>query len=262
MQGHCRAASEPTEVGWAGFAGPGPGARPLPRSERSERSRVGRLCRTGTRCKATAAQRAKRPKSGGPALPDRDPVQGHCRAASEATEVGWAGFAGPGPGARPLPRSERSDRSRVGRLCRTGTRCKATAAQRAKRPKSGGPALPDRDPVQGHCRAASEATEVGWAGFAGPGPGARPLPRSERSDRSRVGRLCRTGTRCKAAAQRAKRAKSGGPALPDRDPVQGHCRAASEASEVGWAGFAGPGPAVRLPSAAVSDTYPSRVQLV
>ena len=135
--------------------------------------------------KAAAAQRAE---SGGPALPDRAPLIS-----------------------------------------------KAKAAQRPKGAKAGGPALPDRAPLiskAASCRAAIGASGVGWAGFAGPGP------------------LIRKA----AAAQRSERAESGGPALPDRAPLiskAANCRAATEGSEGGWAGFAGPGPADQPSEASV-----------
>ena len=132
---------------------------------------------------------------GGPALPARAPLQGESRAASAASEDGWSGFAGPGP---------------------QGESRAASAASEDGWAGFAGPG----PTAQGESRAASAASEDGWAGFAGPGPTARRKPRSERSERRWVGRLCRTGTHCHPkAAQRAQRAKMGGPALPDRDPL-------------------------------------------
>ena len=137
---------------------------------------MGRLCRTGTRCSAAAAQRAE---SVGPA------------------------FAGAVPGVQQLPRSVRS---RLGRLLpdRAPVISKAAAEERAE---SGGPALPDRAPVISKAAAEERAESVGPA-FAGAVPGVQQLPRSVRS---RLGRL-----------------------LPERYPVFSGCRAASG---VGWAGF-------------------------
>jgi hypothetical protein len=101
---------------------------------------------------ADGAQRAERAKTGGPALPVRDP-----------------------------------------------TDLQADGAQRAERAKTGGPALPVRDPTDLQAGGAQRAERAKTGGPA--------LPVRDPTDLQAGG------------AQRAERAKTGGPALPVRDPT-------------------------------------------
>ncbi len=60
------------------------------------------------------------------------------RAATVGSEDGWDGFAGPGPN-DPEARSDRRERRRVGRLCRTGPRYSSlkTPSTRTEAPTKG-----------------------------------------------------------------------------------------------------------------------------